>query len=62
MKILFLIIALFFAGCVDKTGISLDLYPECEENYDLYGVYYQKCKHNIYNFKKKGHKICLDCN
>ena len=61
MKILFLIIALFLTGCVNKTGISLNLYPECEENYGLYGVYYQKCKRNIYNFKKK-RKICLDCN
>jgi len=59
--ILIIMIALFLSGCVNKTGISLKPYPECEENYDLYGVYYYKCKDNIYNFKQK-HKTCLNCN
>jgi len=58
----FLIIPLFFIGCINKTGISLKAYPDCEENYDLYGVYYYKCKDNIINFKHKQKKICLDCN
>ncbi len=61
MKYLLLIIALFLTGCINKTGISLNYYPDCEENYDLYGVYYIKCHNNIYNFKRKN-KICLDCN
>jgi len=62
MKYIFLIIALFLTGCVNKEGISLKYYPECKENYDLYGVYYIKCKNNIYNFKRKKKQICLNCN
>jgi len=62
MKYLFLIIALFLTGCVNKKGISLKYYPECKESYDLYGVYYVKCENNIYNFKHKKRTICLDCN
>jgi hypothetical protein len=72
-KILFFIIlALFLSGCIDKKGISLHYYPECHENYDLYGVYYENCENNICDFVKKGNittcvekknrKICLDCN
>ena len=60
MKYILIIIALFLNGCVNKAGISIKFYPECEENYNLYGVYYYKCKDNIYNFKRK--KICLNCN
>ena len=61
MKYLLVIIALFLTGCINKAGISLKAYPECEENYNLYGVYYYKCKDNVYNFNPK-RKICLDCN
>jgi len=61
MEYLFLIIALFLIGCVNKKGISLKYYPECKENYDLYGVYHVKCENNIYNFKYKKSTICLDC-
>ena len=69
MKYIFIfIIPFFFISCVDKTGISLKAYPDCEENYDLYGVYYYKCKDNIINFNfnpytlKKQQHPCLDCN
>ena len=58
---LLIIISLFLSGCVNKEGISLKSDPDCEENYDLYGIRYIKCHNNIYNFKQK-HKICLDCN
>jgi len=57
-----IIIPLFFIGCVNKEGISLNYYPECNENYDLYGIYYKKCNNNIYNFKHKKKQICLNCN
>jgi len=67
--IILIMIALFLTGCVNKAGISIIAYPECEENYDLYGVYYYKCHENVYNFKKINpynlkpkRKICLDCN
>ncbi|NPA12238.1 MAG: hypothetical protein GXO62_08340 [Epsilonproteobacteria bacterium] len=60
---LFIIIALFFIGCVDKEGIYFRYYKNCKENYALYGVYYKDCKPDI-NFcngcDKK--RICLDCN
>ena len=68
MKSLLVIIALFLTGCVNKNGISTMAYPECEENYNSYGVYYYHCKDNMYNFNfnpynmKKNRKICLDCN
>jgi hypothetical protein len=48
-------------GCISKEGISLKYYPQCEENYDMYGVYYKKCKEFI-KFDCKHKKICLDCN
>ena len=68
MKFYLIIIALFLSGCVNKNGISLKAYPECEENYNSYGVYYYHCKDNILNTNfnpynmKKNPKICLDCN
>jgi len=43
----------FLNCCVNKAGISINFYQECKENYNLYGIYYYKCKDNIYNFKRK---------
>jgi hypothetical protein len=67
MKYLFLIIPLFFIGCVNKKGISLKYYPECKEYYDYYGVYHEKCENNVYNTGSKKERkqlppVCLDCN
>ncbi|QCT95129.1 hypothetical protein FE773_07980 [Caminibacter mediatlanticus TB-2] len=62
MKFIFLIIPLFFIGCVTKQGISYKYYPECEENYGLYGTYYYDCKDMLIKFKKNKKKICLECN
>jgi len=65
---LLFIIPLFFIGCVNKKGISLKYYPECQEYYDYYGVYREKCENNLYNFnsekngKLKQPPVCLDCN
>jgi len=64
-KLLLFMIPLFFAGCVNKDGISLKYYPDCKEYYDYYGVYHRKCENNIINFKHKkklSPPICLDCN
>jgi len=60
VKYLLIIIPIFFLGCVSKDGISLKYYPECEENYDFYGVYYKNCEEIKLKNKKK--PICLQCN
>ncbi|QCI27835.1 hypothetical protein C6V80_02300 [Caminibacter pacificus] len=62
MKYLLVIIPLFFIGCVSKQGISFKYYPQCEENYDMYGVYYKKCKEDIKFHKKRKPPLCLQCN
>ncbi len=62
MKVIYLIIPLFFAGCVSKSGIFYKYYPECDENYGLYGTYYKTCNDYLIRFKEKKKKICLDCN
>lgn len=43
--ILFLltISAFSFSGCVNKHGVSLKYYSDCEEYYDLQGYYHKKC-------------------
>ena len=68
MKIIFLIIPLFFISCVNKKGVSLHYYPECKEEYNLYGEYEVNCENNFYNFKDKKKKKapfvidnCLNC-
>jgi hypothetical protein len=66
-KSLLIILPLFFIGCVNKKGVSLNYYPGCHEYYDYYGVYHEKCDNNIYNFDYKKDKkelppVCLDCN
>ncbi len=61
MKIIFLIIPLFFISCVNKHGISSHYYPECKEEYNFYGEYEVNCENNdILNKKEK--KDCLNCN
>jgi len=63
MKYLLIIIPLFFAGCVSKSGISFQYYPECEENYNYYGVYYKNCKEDIkFKCKNGDSYFCLQCN
>ena len=56
MKTLIMIIPLFFIGCVNKKGISLDYYPNCHEYYDYYGVYHKECEDNVYNFSEEKEK------
>jgi hypothetical protein len=44
IKIILLTITLFFtSGCMNKNGISLKYYSECEEYYDMQGYYHKKC-------------------
>ena len=61
-KILFIIILLFFTGCINKQGVSLKYYDECHIRYEYYGSYEEFCPYNIYNFHKKEKKDCLQCN
>ena len=40
---LLLLTALLFSACVNKHGISLKYYSDCEEYYDLQGYYHKDC-------------------
>ncbi|MEA1954985.1 MAG: hypothetical protein U9N02_00650 [Campylobacterota bacterium] len=54
IKILLLsLTALFFSGCVNKHGVSLKYYSECEEYYDLQGYYHKECgKDDVITYKE----------
>ena len=54
IKYLLTISALFiFSGCVNKHGISLKYYSECEEYYDVQGYYHKECgKDDIVTYKE----------
>jgi len=54
--------AIFLIGCVDKEGIYFKYYKECDENYELYGVYKKKCHPNIIFGNKNITKRCISCN
>lgn len=47
-----------FTGCVNKHGISLKYYSDCEEYYDLQGYYHKKCgEDDIITYKKMGEHV-----
>lgn len=51
MKIIFFILlAIFFSGCVNDRGISMRFYNDCVEYYDAQGFYRKKCDENIVDF------------
>lgn len=54
IKIILLVITLFFtSGCMNKNGISLKYYSECEEYYDMQGYYHKKCgKDDIVSYEQ----------
>ncbi len=63
----FLLLSLFFAGCVNKHGISAKYYSDCEEYYDMQGYYHKECgKDDIITYKemqekaKQGYKKVVD--
>jgi len=37
------LVLVIFNGCVNKRGISLKYYNDCEEYYDMQGYYHKKC-------------------
>jgi len=43
IKIVLTLTLLFFSGCVGKRGISLQIYNDCKEYYDLQGYYHKDC-------------------
>ena len=53
-KYLLTISALFiFWGCVNKHGVSLKYYSDCEEYYDVQGYYHKECgKDDIVTYKE----------
>ena len=59
IKILFLtLFILLFNGCVNKHGVSLQYYSDCEEYYDLQGYYHKDCgKDDIMTYKEMDAKI-----
>lgn len=54
MKKLFLVgFVLFFSGCVNKHGVSLQYYSDCDEYYDVQGYYHKDCgKDDIFTYKE----------
>jgi len=58
IKILLFLFMLFFSGCVNKHGISLKYYSDCEEYYDLQGYYHKDCgKDDVMTYKEMHSKI-----
>jgi hypothetical protein len=56
--ILFLSTILFMSGCVNKHGISLKRYSDCDEYYDMQGYYHHECgKDDVFEYKSIGKGI-----
>ncbi len=48
-----ILITLFFTGCLNKHGISIQYYSDCEEYYDMQGYYHKVCgKDDIISYQK----------
>ncbi len=58
MKKLFLVgFILVFSGCVNKHGVSLKYYSDCDEYYDVQGYYHKDCgKDDIFTYKEAKEK------
>ncbi len=63
----FLLLSIFFSGCVNKHGISAKYYSDCNEYYDFQGYYHKECgKDDIITYKeielkaKQGYKKVVD--
>jgi hypothetical protein len=57
MKFVFLNIAIIilFSGCMNKHGISMKYYSDCDEYYDFQGYYHKECgKDDIITYKELG--------
>lgn len=53
-KYLLIISTLFiFSGCLNKHGVSLKYYSDCEEYYDIQGYYHKECgKDDMITYKE----------
>ena len=51
--ILFGIIMIIIGGCVNKHGISMNYYSDCQEYYDYQGGYHKECgQEDIITYKE----------
>lgn len=51
-KLAILLLSLFFSACVNKHGISLKYYSDCNEYYDMQGYYHKECgKDDLFTYK-----------
>jgi len=58
IKIILILLTLFFSACVNKHGISAKYYSDCKEYYDLQGYYHNDCgEDDIVTYKKAGDTI-----
>ena len=58
IKIILILLALLFSGCLNKHGISAKYYSDCKEYYDLQGYYHKECgEDDIVTYKKAGETI-----
>ena len=55
---IFVLITINFTACVNKHGISVKYYSDCDEYYDMQGYYHKECgKDDIITYKEAGEKI-----
>ncbi len=60
LSIMLLFVTFLFSGCLNKHGVSLHYYSDCQEYYDLQGYYHKKCgDDDVVTYKeiKKAFKI-----
>lgn len=57
-SIVLLTLSISFSGCVNKHGVSLKYYSDCDEYYDMQGYYHKECgKDDLFTYKEAAEKI-----
>ena len=52
VRVLLLLATLvLFSGCINRHGISLLYYSDCNEYYDLQGYYHNECEDDFMTYK-----------
>ncbi len=54
---LFTVSVFAFSGCVNKHGVSIKYYSDCNEYYDLQGYYHKECNDDIVTYKEVKKKV-----